>query len=536
MKKKRILSALLVVMLLMGTMAACAPNVPQVADVPAQGTGQASTQAAQTVPNVTVPQEIATDTGGEITLAIATETPSVAPARHISAVGSMKNLLTHNALFRMNYADLEPVPDLVVSYHAINDELWEFTLREGVMFHNGEEMTAYDVEASFHYARTFTYGRTAHLSAIDIEVVDRYTFRLHTDGPQASLLIDLTHQANMVMPKSLLDAGHDFNVDPIGSGPFVFEEWRSGDSLTFTAFDNYFDTDRAARMEVVNWRIIPEGASRTIALEMGEVDYIVEVAFPDIPRLEANPDVTLFYRTGIVFNFIILNNERPQFSNFYARKAINMAVDQELLVAAAFDGRAVPIREQLPPVFPGVVSDGVVPFDPEGARALLAEQGIDPESLAFEMLVSTEERRRMAEVVQAQMADIGIPTTITQLDHAANLAAETAGEHEAGFAQWGGSFLISTLRGVWHTEIGGRPNRSRIRNEEITNLIDLGSATLDENARIAVFEEMSRLTNEYVGNIPTHMNLLFRAFDANLSVPETSAAGCINLNMIYWRN
>jgi peptide/nickel transport system substrate-binding protein len=149
--------------------------------------------------------------------------------------------LTHNGLFRACYSDLEPIPDLVAEWSVISDTLFEFTLHEGIFFHNGEEMTAYDVVASLEYVRTYPYARAVHASIVGWEAIDRYTFILDTGEPNAQLLNDLTHQANFIMPRSLIEAGHDFTTSPIGSGPFVFEEWRFGDSLDFSRFDDYFD-------------------------------------------------------------------------------------------------------------------------------------------------------------------------------------------------------------------------------------------------------------------------------------------------------
>ena len=522
MKKSKLLCIVLAGVMLAGSLAACtSPAEPP-------PTAQPGPAPTPTPPPAPPPEQ---GPSGSVVIAIAIETPSVAPARHNSAAGFFKNIMTHNGLFRQNYVDLEPIPDLVASWSAISDTVFEFTLHEGIMFHNGEEMTSADVEASFHYVRQYPETRTAHQSAVGIEVIDRYTFRLDTGTPNAALFFDLVGQGNFVMPKSLIDSGHDFTVAPIGSGPFVFEEWRLGDSLQFRAFDNFFNPERAAKVEEVTWRIIPEGSSRTISLETGEIDLVVDVAYADVARLEAHPDITVFMRPGPTLNHIVLNHDRPQFSNVYARRAISMAVDQEALVMAAFGGLAVPLRAQIPTVFTGSSEEGVLPYDPEGARALLAEHGIDPASLAFDMIATTEERRVMAEVVQAQLLEIGIPTTITMMDHATSIQIMNDGQYDSGFGMWGGTFIISTFRGVFH---GGIGNRSNINNPELDELIDKAIATSDANERAAIFMEASRVLNEYVGSIPTHMPMSIRAFNSNLIVPEISATGALNLGMVFW--
>ena len=524
MKKKKILVAAFICVFSFGLLTACADNQQQ--DTAAPAPAETAVQASNGAP----PSE-GVSANNTLIIATANETPSIAPARHTAAAGSFKNVMTHNGLARLCPDTLQPIPDLAVEWVALSDTLFEFRLHEGILFHNGEELTAYDVVASWYYVRNYPQQMLAHGSAVGIEMVDRYTVIIDTGVPNASLLFDLTGHGNFVMPKSLIESGHDFTASPIGSGPFVFEEWRFGDSLHFSAFEDYFLPEQAAILDYVVWRIIPEGASRTIALETGEVDLIVEVPYPDIVRMQQNPDITVFMRPGTAFHHLVLNTTRPQFENIVVRQALNMAINQEELVAVAFDGLAVPTRAQVPIIFPGTTYEGVLPFDPEGARALLAEHNIDPATLAFDMIASSEERRRLAEVVQAQMLDIGIPTTITLNDHATTIQRMLDGDYDTGFGMWSASFLISTMRGVLY---GGVENRSRINNPELNDLISQAVATIDTDARNAAFEAASVVANEYVGIVPTHLAYAIRAFDARLAAPEIGPTGAMNLNTFYW--
>ena len=531
MEKKRILSILLTGAFVLGALGACTP-----AQQPQPPTEQVQpvtpTPGTPGTPVVDPPPPEAISRG--LTVAIQAETPNIAPARHTSLIGHFKNVMTHNGLFRIHYEALEPVPDLVASWRAVSDTVFEFTIHEGILFHNGEEMTAEDIVASFEYVRTYPDTRANHTSFDRAEVVDRYTVRIDTGIPNAMLFFELAHQANFIMPRSLIDAGHDFTVDPVGSGPFVFDDWRFGDSLHFVAFENYFDNDRSPMIEYVNWRIIPEGASRTISLETREVDYIVEVAFPDIPRMQENPNITVFQRAGTAYNFLLLNNDLPYFNNRYVRWAIDMAIDKEAAVIASVDGFGIPIWENVPNFFPGASSEGIRSFDPDGARALLAEQGIDPANISFEMLTSSEEARRRAEVVQANLADIGIETTISMIDTATYLTVTQFGDYEAAFGAFTTTNLLSFLRGTSHIDTIDGQNRSRMYNRELSDLIDQAISTIDASARLAILEDASRIANEHIGFIPMHLSLLIRAFDSRLVAPEIAANGFMNFNMVYW--
>ena len=527
MEKRRILCVILAGILLTGTLSACAPAAEP--GVPAAGVQPPAAAA----PAPAVPAPAAVQRG--LTVAVRSETPSIAPARHTASEGHFKNCLTHNGLFRLDYVTLEPVPDLVADWRAVSDTIFEFTLHEGITFHNGEEMTAYDVVASLYYVRTYPIASVFHGSVVGAEVVDRYTFRIDTGTPNAMLFFELTFQANFIMPKSLIEEGHDFQANPVGSGPFVFDNWNFGDSLTFTRFDNYFDTDRTAHLEYVHWRIIPEGASRTLALENFEVDYVVEVAFPDASRLRDSAGITVIEHPTTRFSYILLNNDLPQFNNVYVRRAIDMALDKEAMLMASLEGFGAPTWRTTPPVFAGSTDAGTRSFDPEGARALLAEHNIDPATLSFVMTHYSEEDRRRAEVVQANLADIGISTTIATIDFAAWLDATRDGNFEAAFGAFTASNMLMFMRSTMHIDSIPAPNRSRIRNQELSDLISEAIATIDPVARVAILEEASRVSNEHSGFIPTNTNVVVRAFNSNLVVPEVSATGfMLHLNMVYW--
>jgi len=446
----------------------------------------------------------------------------------------MKNMLTHNGLFRTRYDTLEPIPDLVASWHPLSDTVFEFTLHEGIMFHNGMEMTAEDVVASMYYVRTYPIAAAFHASVVGAEVIDRYTFTLDTGTPNSMLLDDLIHQANFIMPAALIEAGHDFQESPIGSGPFYFENWSSGDSLTFRRFDDYFDRERTAQLEYIHFRIIPEGASRTLALENAEIDLVNEVSMPDLQRLEQNPDVTVAILPSTRFSYIILNNDLPQFNNIHARHAMDMALDKEAMLMASLEGLGEPTWQTTPPVFLGSSMEGIRSFDPDGARALLAEHNINPADLAFEMMVYSEETRRRAEVAQANFADIGIPTTITMVDFATLLEHTVAGTYDAALPPFTAVSMLQFMRSTMHLDAIPAPNRSRIRNQELTDLINQAIVTIDAGERLAVLQEASRVSNEHAGFLPTNTNVLIRAFNSNLVVPEISATGMKYYNMAYW--
>ncbi|MCL2564908.1 MAG: ABC transporter substrate-binding protein [Defluviitaleaceae bacterium] len=531
MKKKAVLALILAGTFVITTLASCAPQAPQVNQPPVQEMPPAA--AAEAADPAPIADEMPA-LGRGVVVATQNDPPSIAPGRHNATAAGFMNSMNYNGLFRTDAETLLAVPDLVASWRAVSDTVFEFMIYEGIMFHNGEIMTAHDVIASFDYVRNYPDNTPNRGSIVRYEVIDDLTIRIDTDEPNAMLFVDLVHVSNMVMPRSLIESGHDFQAQAIGSGPFVFEEWRTGDSLHHTAFENYFDQERAARIAYTIWRVIPEGASRTIALETGEVDYIVEVASPDIARLEAHPDIEVMISPGTTHNKLLMNNEIPQFSDYRVRRAIAMAIDMDAVLIAGMDGFAIPTNAQVPTIFIGAHEEGTYEYDPEGAVAILAELGLDPATLAFNIVASNEERRRMGEVLQANLADIGIPVTIEMNDLATTLERQFDGNYEASFGGSGFSSLLGYVHGILFSESIGGPNRSRFRNDEIDDLIREALVTVDANARIPIYEQITRIANENTPHIPTHMSLVVRAFNANLVVPELPATGAVQMNVMYW--
>ena len=528
--KKKILGIALVSAMVLGAFAACtAPTAEQAPPSQPQVQGQQTT-----IPEPAPPVDGSIFQRG-ITVVGAGENVSVTPAHHGQLIGHWMNVMTHNGLFRVSEDALEPVPDLVYEWTALSDTLFKMRLHEGVMFHNGDILTANDVALSLEYVRRYPYQRGNQAAVDSWEVYDELTILIDTGIANVTFFNQLAHQGNFIFPGALIESGHDFATDPVGTGPFMFDEWRAGDFVHFEAFENYFDQDRFPRVGYVNWRFVPEGSSRTIALETGEADYIIDVPLPDLGRLRDNPDVTVMEREGATYSHLVLNPTQAPFDNIHVRHAVDMAMDREAMLIASLDGVGIALSAAVPTFFPGASTAGTREFDPDGARALLAEHGLDPATLGFEMIVSDEVTRRRAEVVQANVAEIGIPATITQMDFAA-MSSQTLDETawQASFQGQTATNLPIFTRSMFHSASLETGNRGRHNMPELDALIDESFVTFDETTRLAILEEISYIANQNATQLGTNMNIAIRAFNVNLRVPELAANGFMYKNMIYW--
>jgi len=480
--------------------------------------------------------------GGGDTLVIATEVdpPSLHPFNHQNTQSNWVNRFTFATLLRFDPDTLAPTPNLVSGWSLISDTEWEFTLHPGIRFHNGETMTSADVQASIAYAQTFPEATAATSLVQEVVIVDDLTFRIITNEPSFLLPSHMATGYYSVLPRSLIEAGHDFQAEPIGAGPFRQVEYVLGERIVYEAFEDFFDPERAPRIPNVIYRFIPEDAARTIALETGEVHFLQTVNTADLPRLQGDDAIEVQTRTGLQLHFLALNHEHTDihFDNAIVRQAIDMAIYKPDIVQAFANGFATPTYNQVHENVIGTSFEHINHFDPEGARALLAEAGIDPSEIRFQINVNNDGWRRIAEVIQAQLAQIGITVTnIEQLDMATHVTRVNGGDFQA--AQTSivlmGTHGIYMIEMVAHSNQIGGFNRSRVNNPDFDRMIETAMSTADEALATRISEELSAELNAMTLHIPLLLFDVIKAHTANLVVPEIDATGQVNFEMVYWR-
>ena len=470
-------------------------------------------------------------TKDSIIIATANETPSLSPTEHNAVAGSYMNLLTYNTLFKSDM-EMNPVPDLVEDYENISESEWEFTIKTGVKFHDGSEMTVEDVKASLEWAKGFPEVSLYNDDIVSVDIVDDDTIKITTPGPNAMLLSNLCHHGNAIVPKALIDSGHDFNTEPIGTGPYKFVEWNRGDSVVFEAFEDYFDG--APAIKNMTWKVIPEGSSRTIALEAGEIDFIVEVEAMDSDRLKGNEELEVIQYEATNESWLMMNNEKPQFQNQNVRHAINSAINKDDIVTVAFNGLAVPAISQCPYNFEGSTEENADVYDVAKAQEYLDASGVDPSTITFSIICSDDQKKRAGEVIQANLKEIGIECTIESMDLATYLSVTTEGDYEASIGGYSSSNLLSYVVGVYHSDSINASNKTRLNNPEVDALIDQAKVTLDDAERVKIFEELSALLNELCTQAPLYQPINLRAFDAKLGGVEVSDSGTLYFEKCYW--
>lgn len=527
MKKSKISIAAIVLAaaLSLGALSGCSDNTPKAPDTPS-GT---PTETGEAKPPAENPSK------DSIVIATENETPSLTAEKHNAVAGDYMNRLTYNGLMKPGI-DLEPELDLAESIEidAEDHTKWNVKLKEGVKFHNGAELKAEDVKASLDQARTAPDVALYTTNIIEVEVVSDYELILHTAEPSAVVLTDLSHHGNYIYPKALIDEKHDFNKDPIGTGPYKLTNWVSGDRLEFVAFDEYFDQENAPKIKNMTWQIIPEGTSRTIALETGDADFVVELATSDIPKLQDNPDIEVLIIPGTSYNWMMINNEKEPFNNADFRKALDYAINKQDVVDAALDGLAVPAYHASPTGFQGNSDENLNEYNLEKAKEHLAASGIDPATASFKVICSNDQKTRCAEVIQANLQELGIKMEIERMDLATYLEVTSVGDYEASIGGYTSNTLLAYMLGVFHSESIGGSNKTRTNNAEIDALLDKAKTTVDDEERFGYMEQANSILNSLTPQIALYQDTVKRAYNAKLGGVEVSAAGTLYFNNVYW--
>ncbi len=396
---------------------------------------------------------------------------------------------------------MELQPGLAESWEKVDDLTFEFKLKEGVKFHNGEELKASDVE--FTLLRALESPSVGHIvGAIDpegIEIVDDYTIRISTTEPFAPILAHLAHPAASILSeKAVTEYGEDYGQNPVGTGPFAFDNWVNGDEINLVKFDEYHG--EPAKVEKVKFRNIAEATNRTIELETGGVDIVYDVVPSDISRIESNDELVLMRQANLSTNYIGFNVEKEPFNDVRVRQAINHAIDVESIIGAVMEGVGQVSNGPLGPnVWGSNQSLQPYEYNVEKAKELMKEAGLEN---GFKTSIWTNDnktRMDIAEIVQNQLKAINIETEVKVVEWGTYLDGTAKGEHDMFILGW------TTVTGdadyglyaLFHSsQFGDAGNRTFYSNAKVDELLDKARVTADTAEREALYLEAQELVRD----------------------------------------
>ena len=356
---------------------------------------------------------------GALRVGVQLEPPNLDPASGAAAaIDEIVYANVFEGLTRIR-EDGTPAPALAQSWTASEDGLvYEFVLRRNVRFHDGTAFDADDVVFTLERARAPNSSNAQRPIAELIDSVaalaqDRV--RVALKEPLADLPVYLGWgDFVIVAPES---AGTNA-VNPVGTGPFRFQRWRKGASLTLIRNEDYWGARSA--LDQIDFIFIPDPTAAFAALMAGDVDGFPAYPAPENLRaLARDARFNIVYGTGEGEMILAVNNARPPFDDIRVRRALNHAIDKQAVIDAALFGYGTPIGSHFPPHHPSYADlSGRYPYDPARARALLAEAGLADGFSTTLALPPPSYARRSGEVVAAQLEAVGIRVAIRNVEWA----------------------------------------------------------------------------------------------------------------------
>ncbi len=309
-------------------------------------------------------------------------------------------------------------PGLASSWEVSEDgRVYTFHLRPGVKFHDGSEMNADDVVFSLDRARApdSTNAQKALFSGIvEVEALDPLTVMVRLEQPNGNFPFNMAWgDAVIVAPESIENAA----TNPVGTGPFMFEEWAQGDHVTITRNPDYWG--EAPALSQATFKFISDPNAAFAALMAGDVD-----AFPNFPapetlaQFENNPQFKVIVGSTEGETILSTNNKAEWLSDIRVRKAIAHAINRQEIIDGAMFGFGTPIGTHFAPHNPDYVDlTAMSDYDPDKARSLLAEAGAENITLRL-MLPPPTYARRGGEIIAAQLREVGINVEVSNLEWA----------------------------------------------------------------------------------------------------------------------
>jgi peptide/nickel transport system substrate-binding protein len=358
-----------------------------------------------------------------------------------------------------------PQPMLAESYSVEEDNLtWTFKLKEGIEFSDGtpfnSEAVCFTVDQLIAPDSAKTHA-SSWAPVGECKVVDDYTVQLITKEPYAAVVSHIVSGGypGVMLSPSMGEYGDEMGLHPIGTGPYVLREWIRGDRVILVPNENFSEVlGPKPYFDEIIWRVVPEDTTRMLMLETGEVDIAYNVPPEMVEGIDAQVDLSIISVAGL-WNWYLFDVNKPPLDDVRVRRALNHAVDKQLIIDTLLEGRAEVAEGPIGNAFGGFEPVGTYEYDPDKAKQLLEEAG----AVGAQIVVHSPSGRypndsKVGEAVVAQLQEVGLDAELTVIgDWPAYMQAIWDEEPTVAFLGWQAtpiqSFFFRTLAcdgGKWN--------------------------------------------------------------------------------------
>ncbi|UQN09330.1 ABC transporter substrate-binding protein [Deinococcus sp. QL22] len=412
---------------------------------------------------------------GTVTIATASDAPTLDP--NLTFSGNAFGI-TNQIYDSLLYRDDDGIKTrLATSWKRVTPTTWRLELRKNVKFHDGTPFNAAAVKFSFErLIDPASKAPGAYVLNIikTIRIIDADTIEITTSEPFAPLLAHLTHPVTaIVSPTSARKFGKDFGRNPVGTGPFEFDRWNTGNQIQLNVNKTYWGGK--VNIDKLVFRVIPDVATQIVELRTGRVDLITSVPPENLNDLENNPKLAVYKKLGWGSTFLGFNTRNGITKNVKVRQAIAQAIDRDSIVKILRQGLAVKATAPVPPTVYGAGKDlNPRPYNVEGARKLLREAGVKDGTKISLVTYESAENRQLAEAIQFSLSQIGLTASVQILDYSAYTTAIQKPNHAELFISGWGTVTLDAdyaLYALFHSREIPVNNNALYRNVKVDKLL-----------------------------------------------------------------
>lgn len=460
-----------------------------------------------------------------VTIALATDVSSLNPYGQDNNVTNQVMFHIYEPLVTQD-RNLSIIPCLADSWEESEDGMtWTFKLHEGVKFHDGSDFTAEDVVASYNYAKDVSGSYKSRFATVDsIEATDDYTVVLHMKTKYPLLLTDLAMVC--ISNKENIEGKTEEEIgnSVIGTGRYKLVEHIKEDHIDMVANEEYWGG--APEIKSVRFRPISNAATRTATMLSGEIDVMGGVSVQDVERLESADGIHVVSEPSmemIYMNMEQMLDDNPAvegggnpLKDVRVRKAMYQAIDTDMIINNIMKGHAYPTATLIRDTFNGYSPElERFPYDPEAAKALLAEAGY-PDGFTITLDAGSDITVNSSEVAQAvagYLEKVGIKVNLNLMPSATFLPHIRPYEHKTGLliSAWSvytgeGITMMNQHCYTYDQEKGtGNANRGHYSNSEVDKLIDEAMQESDKERRAELTKQIDKITHDDVAYIPLYV-------------------------------
>lgn len=439
-------------------------------------------------------------TGGILTVGLDGEIDTIDPLKSVTIVGFQVYTQLYEGLVAANPSLDGVVPRLAESWDISDDGLtYTFHLRPGVRFHNGKDFKAEDVKATFDKVMDKDFGspRRPNFTTVDhMTVVDDSTVQFVLAHPYAPFLTQL--ETLYIEPNS---PDIDFSKTPVGTGPFTFMEWISGQHITLAKNTDYWQTGQPY-LDSVEFRPIVEPSTRVVDLQSGNVDLLNAVPLKDVDTLQKNNRVQVWSVAGVVRDHVGFNNSAPPFKdNPNLRRAIAWAVDRQTIADQLLYGLGKPAQIPVPETNWAFTTqlDHPAGYDLAMAKSFYDQADPKPSSITVKVSPTYPDEVKMAELMQQSLAQIGLDLKIQQLEWSTWIKDVVSnGDYEMEIVLISGGIDPDDFYYQW-LHSGEVFNLVKYSDPQMDQLLEQARSTLDQGQRQQLY---TTIANKMLDEVP----------------------------------